>query len=67
MDDDAPLNASWLLYYLEGRATLLHNITFLRDGDIHAGEIDLVARAKQETALRLRACRKPWSGSGGAG
>jgi 4-amino-4-deoxy-L-arabinose transferase-like glycosyltransferase len=51
MDDDAPLNASWLLYYLEGRATLLHNITFLRGSDIHAGEIYLIARAKQETLL----------------
>jgi hypothetical protein len=51
MDDDAPLNASWLLYYLEGHATLLHNITFLRGGDIHAGEIYLIARAKQETPL----------------
>jgi 4-amino-4-deoxy-L-arabinose transferase-like glycosyltransferase len=51
MDDDAPLNASWLLYYLDGRATLLHNITFLRSGDIHASEIFLIARAKQEAAL----------------
>jgi 4-amino-4-deoxy-L-arabinose transferase-like glycosyltransferase len=51
MDDDAPLNASWLLFYLEGRATLLHNITFLRSGDIHENEIYLIARKKQEPFL----------------
>ena len=34
MDDDAPLNASWLLFYLDGRGRLLHNITFLRADDI---------------------------------
>ena len=51
MDDDAPLNASWLLFYLEGRATLLHNITFLRGDDIHEEEVFLIARQKQGLAL----------------
>jgi 4-amino-4-deoxy-L-arabinose transferase-like glycosyltransferase len=51
MDDDAPLNASWLLFYLEGRATLLHNITFLRASDIHDQEIYLIARQKYESIL----------------
>jgi 4-amino-4-deoxy-L-arabinose transferase-like glycosyltransferase len=51
MDDDAPLNASWLLFYLEGRARLLHNITFLRAADIHENEVFLIARKKQEPAL----------------
>ena len=48
MDDDAPLNASWLLYYLDGRATMLHNITFLREDNIPEKEIYLIARKKQE-------------------
>jgi len=51
MDDDAPLNASWLLFYLEGRAKLLHNITFLRSGEIQEQEIFLIARKKQESLL----------------
>jgi hypothetical protein len=50
MDDDAPLNASWLLFYLEGRAALLHNITFLR-ADIADKEVFLIARQKQTAAL----------------
>jgi 4-amino-4-deoxy-L-arabinose transferase-like glycosyltransferase len=51
MDDDAPLNASWLLYYLEGRARLLHNITFLRMDTLREPEVFLIARKKQEPAL----------------
>jgi 4-amino-4-deoxy-L-arabinose transferase-like glycosyltransferase len=51
MDDDAPLNASWLLFYLGGRARLLHNITFLRAGDIAEDEVYLITRRKQEAAL----------------
>src|SRR5262249_23682843 len=46
MDDDAPLNASWLLFYLQGRGTLLHNFTFLIQEDIPRGEVYLIARRK---------------------
>jgi 4-amino-4-deoxy-L-arabinose transferase-like glycosyltransferase len=46
MDDDAPLHASWLLFYLEDRATLLHNITFLLDDQIMNRDVYLIARAK---------------------
>jgi 4-amino-4-deoxy-L-arabinose transferase-like glycosyltransferase len=51
MDDDAPLNASWLLYYLEGRAKLLHNITFLRSDDIPDTDVYLIVRQKEEAML----------------
>ena len=52
MDDDAPLNASWLLYYLDGRATLLHNLTFLKADNISEKEVYLITRQKQEAKLR---------------
>ena len=52
MDDDAPLNASWLLYYLDGRGTLLHNLTFLKADNICEKEVYLIARQKQEPKLR---------------
>jgi 4-amino-4-deoxy-L-arabinose transferase-like glycosyltransferase len=51
MDDDAPLNASWLLFYLEGRATLLHNLTFLVDDHIAQQEVYLIARRKVDQSL----------------
>jgi 4-amino-4-deoxy-L-arabinose transferase-like glycosyltransferase len=51
MDDDAPLNASWLLFYLEGRAALLHNLTFLMDDHIAEPEIYLIARRKVDKSL----------------
>jgi 4-amino-4-deoxy-L-arabinose transferase-like glycosyltransferase len=47
-----PLDASWLLYYLEGRGKLLHNLTFLRDKRIDAGEVYLIARGIQVRNLR---------------
>jgi 4-amino-4-deoxy-L-arabinose transferase-like glycosyltransferase len=46
MDDDAPLNASWLLFYLGDRATLLHNVTFLLQDSIQGPEVYLLARRK---------------------
>jgi 4-amino-4-deoxy-L-arabinose transferase-like glycosyltransferase len=52
MDDDAPLHASWLLFYIPDRATLLHNVTFLLDDHITAPELYLIARAKTAKALR---------------
>lgn len=52
MDDDAPLTASWLLFYLGKRATLLHNVTFLLDAQrVPSPEVYLVARAKTASAL----------------
>ncbi len=51
MDDDAPLNASWLLYYLQGQGTLLHNITFLRSDDLPEHDVYLIVRQKEEPAL----------------
>jgi hypothetical protein len=51
LDDDAPLNASWLLFYVGERASLLHNVTFLLDEKITAGEAYLIARRKVEEAL----------------
>jgi 4-amino-4-deoxy-L-arabinose transferase-like glycosyltransferase len=41
-----PLDASWLLYYLEGRAALLHNLTFLRDKRLPR-EVYLIGRGSQ--------------------
>ncbi|MBL8797194.1 MAG: hypothetical protein JNM56_25050 [Planctomycetia bacterium] len=52
MDDDAPLNASWLLFYIGDRATLLHNLTFLLDDSIREREVYLIARRKAEPALK---------------
>lgn len=51
LDDDAPLNASWLLFYLGDRAMLLHNVTFLLDEKIVDKEIYLIARGRLETSL----------------
>ena len=51
MDDDAPLNASWLLFYVGERATLLHNATFLLDEKAAAPEVHLIARRKTEQEL----------------
>ncbi len=51
LDDDAPLNASWLLFYLKDRATMLHNVTFLRVDDLPEKEVFLIARQKQEKFL----------------
>ncbi len=51
MDDDAPLNASWLLFYLDGRGTMLHNITFLKADNIHEKEIYLITRKTREPSL----------------
>ncbi len=51
LDDDQPLNASWLLFYTEQRSTLLHNVTFLAEEHMPGPEVYLIARAKTATAL----------------
>jgi 4-amino-4-deoxy-L-arabinose transferase-like glycosyltransferase len=51
MDDDAPLNASWLLFYAGRQAELLHNITFLLDDRVPDRDVYLIARRKVEKAL----------------
>jgi 4-amino-4-deoxy-L-arabinose transferase-like glycosyltransferase len=43
LDACGPLDASWMLYYLPGRAELLHNATFLRD-ERHGEELYLITR-----------------------
>jgi hypothetical protein len=50
--DAHPLNGSWLLFYLGDRATLLHNLTFLRDQDIHEHTLYLVARLSDKDELK---------------
>ena len=50
--DSHPLNASWLLFYLDGRPKLLHNVTFLRDDRIVAPEVLLVCRASEASTLQ---------------
>ncbi len=48
--DDGPLSASWMLFYLEGRAQLLHNPTFLL-GQLPRAPIYLIAR--QDLGVQL--------------
>jgi 4-amino-4-deoxy-L-arabinose transferase-like glycosyltransferase len=47
LDDKGPLDPSWLLYYLNGRGTMLHNITFLRDERFDFHEAYLITRPWQ--------------------
>jgi 4-amino-4-deoxy-L-arabinose transferase-like glycosyltransferase len=51
MDCAGPLDPSWLLFYLERRAELLHNLSFLREGRHHDCEVYLVARPSQLTPI----------------
>jgi 4-amino-4-deoxy-L-arabinose transferase-like glycosyltransferase len=51
LDAKGPLDPSWLLYYLNGRGTMLHNITFLRDGRFDFREAYLIARPWQVREL----------------
>lgn len=51
LDDWGPLDASWLLFYLDGRARLLHNATFLLDDRIEAREVFVVARRYRAASL----------------
>ena len=51
LDAKGPLDASWLLYYLDGRGTLLHNLTFLRDGRVPQRDVYLIARGSQVRTL----------------
>jgi hypothetical protein len=47
LDAKGPLDPSWLLYYLNGRGIMLHNITFLRDERFDFREVYLIARPWQ--------------------
>jgi 4-amino-4-deoxy-L-arabinose transferase-like glycosyltransferase len=49
--DAHPLEGFWLLFYLDERAHLLHNLTFLRDERIAGPEVCVVARARDKAAL----------------
>jgi 4-amino-4-deoxy-L-arabinose transferase len=49
--DRHPLEGFWLLFYLDERARLLHNLTYLRDESIPGPEVYVVARARDEAAL----------------
>lgn len=51
LDDVGPLDASWMLYYLDGRAQLLHNVTFLRD-EKWGTTVHVVTRRCYESQLR---------------
>jgi 4-amino-4-deoxy-L-arabinose transferase-like glycosyltransferase len=55
LDDWGPLDASWLLFYLDGRARLLHNVTFLRierlAGPADGREVYVVARRRHASGL----------------
>ncbi len=47
LDTKGPLDPSWLLFYLQGRGTLLHNLSFLRDDRFDSGEVYLIVRGSQ--------------------
>jgi hypothetical protein len=52
LDDWGPLDASWSLFYLDGRARLLHNVSFLLDERVAGGpEVLVVARRLRAPAL----------------
>lgn len=48
LDNWGPLDASWSLYYMQGRARLLHNATFLRTAN---REAFVVTRVRQSEEL----------------
>lgn len=43
-EDIGPLDASWMLFYLDGRGEQLHNFTFLRDSRHRGPEVYVIAR-----------------------
>lgn len=45
------LNPSWHLFYLKGKAKILHNETFLRDDRIDKSEVYLICRPRDEAKL----------------
>jgi 4-amino-4-deoxy-L-arabinose transferase-like glycosyltransferase len=51
-EDIGPLDASWWLYYLDGRAEQLHNFSFLRDQRYRDGEVYVIARRMLAERLR---------------
>lgn len=51
LDDWGPLDASWMLFHLEGCGQLLHNSSFLRAGRISDREVYVVARSYNEHRL----------------
>ncbi len=50
LDDEGPLDASWLLFYLEGRGRLVHNATFLAGPGL-GRDAWLITRRRQEAAV----------------
>jgi 4-amino-4-deoxy-L-arabinose transferase-like glycosyltransferase len=51
INDEHPLNSSWLVYYLGERAQLLHNHTFLRDERIAVQTACVICRQRDEVIL----------------
>lgn len=52
LDDWGPLDASWSLFYLEGRARQLHNVTFLADRSlVEADEVFVLTRRHHAAPL----------------
>lgn len=57
LDTWGPLDASWSLFYFEGRAKLLHNISFLREARLVDREVYVVSRSWLMTDVgRYGAC-----------
>lgn len=51
LNEPHPLNASWLLYYLDPRARLLHNETFLASEQLQGPDLYVVARLGDQGVL----------------
>jgi 4-amino-4-deoxy-L-arabinose transferase-like glycosyltransferase len=51
LDDWGPLDASWMLFHLQGRGQLLHNVTFLSGARDGCRPVYLVTRRYHETDL----------------
>jgi hypothetical protein len=51
INDEHPLNSSWLVYYLGEHSRLLHNHTFLRDDRIETATAYVICRQRDEAVL----------------
>ena len=49
--EEEPLSASWPMFYLNGRANLLHNASYLRDDSLPRDAVYLIARPRDEKSL----------------
>jgi hypothetical protein len=49
--DDGPLGSSWWMFYLGDKLHLLHNLSYLRDENIHDSKLYLIARPRDEARL----------------